>query len=220
MIVISNMRAWSSLVVMVLGCAAFLTMDQSMAYEEPRYKAVEQSDLFELRDYEPHLVAEVQVSGRFNDVGDQAFKILFDYISGKNISQENISMTIPVTQQLNTQNGERIAMTTPVLQTHEEISDECYRFSFVMPSDYTLETLPKPVDSRVKIRALPGRLLAARRYSGSWSEDNYRKNEAILLDAIGAQGLKVEGDPIYARYNSPFSLWFLRRNEVMVEVTR
>ena len=203
----------------VLSSAAVVTTEETMAYEELRYKPVEQNETFELRDYEPYLVAEVRVRDRFDDVGDQAFKILFDYISGNNIDKQKISMTTPVTQQPNTQKGERIAMTTPVLQA-PEATDEDYRFSFVMPSEYSLETIPTPLDPRIEIKALPGRLMAVRRYSGSWSEGNYRKHETILMDAIREQGLKTEGNPIYARYNSPFSLWFLRRNEVMVEVSR
>jgi hypothetical protein len=87
-----------------------------------------------------------------------------------------------------------------------------------MPSRYTLETLPEPVDPRVRLRREPERLMAVRRYSGTWSEANYRDNEALLLRAIDEAGLTLVGSPIYARYNSPFSLWFLRRNEVLVEV--
>ncbi|MDJ0958094.1 MAG: heme-binding protein [Arenicellales bacterium] len=211
-------RAYVLLIALVLGSASIATMEDTMAYEELRYKLVEKTDAFELRDYEPHIVAEVRVQDRFDNVGDQAFKILFDYISGKNTSKQNISMTIPVTQQPDVKNGERIAMTTPVLQTPESESGMDYVFSFVMPSEYTMETIPAPIDPRIKIKSLPGRLMAVHRYSGGWSEGNYRKHEAILIDAIRERGLSIEGNPIYARYNSPFSLWFLRRNEVLVEV--
>ena len=205
--------------VAVLISAVMVNTEETMAYEELRYRTVEQNEAFELRDYEPYLVAEVRVNGRFDNVGNRAFKILFDYISGNNVNKQKISMTTPVTQQPNTRKGETIAMTTPVLQAPED-TDSDYSFSFVMPSEYTLETIPTPIDPRIKIKALPGRLLAVRRYSGSWSERNYRKHEGILMDAIRGQGFKAEGNPIYARYNSPFSLWFLRRNEVMVEVSR
>ena len=93
-----------------------------------------------------------------------------------------------------------------------------YRFAFVMPKTYTLESLPVPDSTEITLKGIPARLMAVRRYSGTWSEDRYRKNEQILLDAIKREGLKVVGEPIFARYNAPFSLWFLRRNEVLIEI--
>jgi hypothetical protein len=88
----------------------------------------------------------------------------------------------------------------------------------MMPSGYSLETLPRPTDSRVRLRRIDGRLMAARTYSGTWSEDRYRENETELLRVVKAAGLQPLGVPVFARYNSPFTLWFLRRNEVLVEV--
>ena len=125
-------------------------------------------------------------------------------------------MTVPVKQS----EGEKISMTAPVLSsTGGDDSDQGrYVFSFIMPSQYTLETLPVPTDSRIKTREVPGKLVAARRYSGSWSERRYRDNERALLDAMRAAGIEATADPVFARYNGPFTLWFLRRNEVMVEV--
>ncbi len=87
-----------------------------------------------------------------------------------------------------------------------------------MPSGYTLETLPRPTDSRVRLRRIDARVMAARTYSGTWSEARYREHERALLQAVRAAGLQPVGLPVFARYNSPFTLWFLRRNEVLVEV--
>jgi len=93
-----------------------------------------------------------------------------------------------------------------------------FMVSFVMPARFTLDTVPRPNDARVRLREEPGRLMAALRYSGGWGESRYRAHEARLLAAVRAAGLTPIGEPIYARYNSPFSLPFLRRNEVLVGV--
>jgi len=190
-----------------------------MATEEPRYEVLQQFEAFELRRYASQLLAETEVIGDFDDVGNQAFRILADFIFGNNREQEKISMTAPVIQQPGA--GEKIAMTAPVTQTPKAGGGHgTYMFSFVMPASYTRATLPQPLDPRVRIREVPARLMAARRYSGSWSEVRYRVQEAMLLRSVSQAGLTTDGAPVYARYNSPFSLWFLRRNEVLIEVAR
>ncbi len=210
---------WPILLPLVLA-VSYLVFSNAMAYEEPRYKILEENDSFEIRDYESYIVAEVEVRDDFKGAGSKAFGVLFDYISGQNVKQEKISMTAPVNQQPVAEEGEEIKMTTPVLQAPESEQAGTYRFSFVMPEDYSLDTLPRPKDSRITLRQVPAKLMAARRYSGSWSERNYRKNETMLLEALRERGLKTEGAPVYARYNSPFSLWFMRRNEVLVQLVR
>lgn len=193
----------------------------ALAYEEPRYDVVKQYEEFELRRYAPYIVAEMQVSGAFKEVGNKAFRVLADFIFGNNQRQEKMAMTAPVNQQPVAVAGEEIGMTAPV--TSRSVSPESsgagtYVFSFLMPSKYTLETLPKPVDPRVSIRQVPAQLLAARRYSGGWSNGKYREHESTLLQALSRAGIKPVGAPVFARYNSPFTLWFLRRNEVLIEV--
>lgn len=205
---------------LILATLIFFTLSTAMAYEEPRYKVLEENDSFEIRQYEPYLIAVVQLRDDFKDVGNKAFRVLFDYISGYNTKQKKIPMTVPVKQQPVLEDGEKIQMTVPVLQTPESEEGGSYQFSFVMPAEYSMDTLPLPKDSRITIEQVPAKLMAARRYSGSWSENNYRKNETILLEALRERELKTEGMPIYARYNSPFSLWFMRRNEVLVELAR
>ena len=184
-----------------------------MAIEEPRYESVATHEAFEVRRYPPHLVAETEVEGDFEDAGNQAFRILADFIFGNNRSREKIAMTAPVTQRAE---GERIGMTAPVAQV--PAGQGRYRITFAMPVRYTLETLPEPVDPRVQIRTIPERWVAARRYSGTWSRSRYLRNEALLREALAEAGWQTAGDPEWARYNSPFSLWFLRRNEVLIEV--
>jgi hypothetical protein len=186
----------------------------AMAVEEPEYKVLQEYADFEVRGYPAYLVAEVIVEGDFDDVGNTAFRVLFKYISGENTQNEKIAMTAPVRQEAA---GEKIAMTAPVRQ--EKDSEGRYVVGFVMPGHYTLETLPVPTDPAVRIREIPPKHMAVRRYSGSWNETRYRKEEAHLLAALDSVGYELRGEPVFARYNSPFALWFLRRNEVMVEVS-
>lgn len=188
----------------------------ALAIEQPKYEVVKRYDGFELRRYAPYLVAEVEVSGDFDDVGGQAFRILAGYIQGNNRGRADISMTAPVTQ--TPAKGEEISMTAPVAQAPAEGKQGTWTFSFMMPSEYTLDTLPEPKDPRIRLRRVEGRLVAARTYSGTWSEERYRKNEEALLRALRDAGLTVDGPPVFARYNAPFTPWFLRRNEVLVEI--
>lgn len=190
-----------------------------MAIEEPAYEVVQTYPEFELRRYAPHLVAETEVAGGFDEVGNQAFRILAAYIFGDNRRRETMAMTAPVSQRPAGGEGETIGMTAPVSQRPAAgDGGDTYVLSFVMPSRYKLESLPEPVDPRIRLREEPGRLMAVRRYSGRWTEAAFRENEARLLDAVAAAGLSPAAPPVYARYNSPFSLWFLRRNEVLLEV--
>lgn len=207
-----------------IGLAMLLAFlgGQVMATEEPAYEVVREGQGFELRRYEPQLLAETEVKGRFDKVGGNAFRILADYIFGNNQAAEKIAMTAPVTQRpkagKDEKTGARIEMTAPVTQRAAGAESDSYVISFVMPARFTLDTVPRPDDPRVKLREVPGRLMAVLRYSGGWGEPRYRAHEAQLLEAVHAAGLTPIGEPIYARYNSPFSLPFLRRNEVMVEV--
>ena len=195
---------------------------ETMAIEEPAYETIRQGPDVELRRYRPILLAETQVSGDFDAVGGTAFRILADYIFGNNQTRESIAMTAPVSQRpvggAEPDTGTRIEMTAPVIQRLTDPTRGTYVISFLMPARFTLTTLPRPNDSRVMLREEPARLMAVLRYSGSWAESRYREHETQLLAAVRAAGLTPLGTPIYARYNSPFSLPFLRRNEVMVEV--
>ncbi len=204
---------------MAIGVLLMLLGKNAMAIEEPKYEVVQTFAEFELRRYAPYLVAETEVTGDFDAVGNTAFRTLADYIFGNNVSQEKMEMTAPVNQRSALGNSEKMEMTAPVMQrSAEAIGVETFILSFVMPSRYSLETLPEPLDPRVRLREEPAKLMAVRRYSGRWTQSNYRENEIQLLEALEKAKLKPVAAPVYARYNSPFSLWFLRRNEVMVKV--
>lgn len=193
-----------------------------MAIEEPKYEVVKEFEGCELRQYAPTLIAETTVTGSFDEVGNEAFRILAGYIQGENVKAEEIEMTAPVNQRPAGAEGqsEKIEMTAPVSQSPAKVGDASgtYVLSFVMPSKYTLQTLPKPKDDRVNIREVPGRLVAARSYSGSWDRRKYQENEKKLVEAIRKEGLLSVGPPMFARYNPPFMPSFLRRNEVLIEV--
>ena len=185
-----------------------------MAIEEVSYTVLEKGKDFELRHYEPYIVAETLVEGDFSEVGNEGFRRLFAYISGNNRSRQSISMTAPVSQ---VADSEKIAMTAPVNQQEE---DGKWRVAFMMPSEYTLETLPEPLDQRVVLRQVPGKLMAALKYSGTWSRSRYEEKKALLEKAIQEHDLTPLGEPVFARYNPPFMPWFLRRNEVLLPVER
>jgi len=183
-----------------------------MAIEEAKYSVVEREDAFELRQYQPQIIAETVVEGDFDQVGNEGFRRLFKYISGNNRSKKSISMNAPVSQE---KTYEKITMTAPVNQ--EKIGEK-WIITFLMPSQYTMENIPEPLDPRIVIKKIPGNLMASMRYSGTWSKIRYEDNKARLYEMINKRGLKPEGEPIFARYNSPFMPWFLRRNEVLIPV--
>jgi len=189
-----------------------LGVGDAMAIEEAEYRLIEQAGDFELRRYEPYIVAETMVDGAFSDVGNEGFRRLAAYIFGENRKKVSMDMTAPVNQ---TPGPEKIAMTAPVNQT---VVNDKWLVTFTMPAEYTMETLPEPLDPRVVLRREPGRLMAVVRYSGTWSQERYSTNEQRLRALILEHGLEPVGDPIFARYNPPFTLWFLRRNEVLIPV--
>jgi len=192
----------------------FLTVAASSAtaIEKAKYTVLEKEDDFELRQYEPNIVAETFVEGSLKDSGDAGFRRLYAYISGDNKKKQSISMTAPVGQQAG---SEKIAMTAPV---NQEKKDSQWRITFIMPAEYTLETLPEPTDERVKLLEEPGRLMAAVRYSGTWSEASYQKNKSLLEEYIQKRGWTQKGAAVWARYDPPFMPWFLRRNEVLIPI--
>jgi hypothetical protein len=187
-----------------------------MSYEEPGYSVITHSGPVEYRRYQAYLVAETLVADRadFDSAGNEGFRRLFKYISGGNTSQSRITMTAPVSQAAQ---PEKIAMTVPVQQQGAAAG---WRIAFMLPAQYTIETAPKPSDPRVQLTAVPQRLVAVLRYSGRWTESNYRQHRDELLRGLSQAGIKCSGEPWLARYNAPFSLPFLRRNEVLIEVDR
>lgn len=200
------------LVALAASIALLLPPPMARAIEEPAFTVVRELDGFEIREYAPYLVAEVLVPGPSEEAGNQGFRILAGYIFGKNQGERRIAMTAPVTQ---TPAPAKIAMTAPVTQ---RATDAGYIVQFAMPAEYTLDTLPLPLDPQIKLRQFGGGQFAVIRYSGTWSARNYQEHLAKLERGIAAAGLRTSGEPIYSRYNAPFVPWFMRRNEIWLKL--
>jgi len=188
----------------------------AMAIEEPKFTLLEKEQAFELRLYAPKIIAEVLINGDMSAASSQGFRLIADFIFGNNTAasgnSEKISMTAPVTVKASSEN---IAMTAPVgLQQ----SDDSWRVYFVMPSQYSLQTLPKPNNPQVAIKQISEQKFAVIRFSGLVNAEKMALKLVELNQWIQRKNLNALGSPELARYNPPWTLPFLRRNELMVAV--
>ena len=212
-----------------------------MATEEPKYVLIEKSESFELRAYAPLIVAEVKVDGDLDAASNQGFRLIAAYIFGKNQVAEKIAMTAPVGIESSDQGksakiamtapvgiessdqgkSAKIAMTAPVgiesIKSSENAGNQ-WTVSFVMPAEYTLASLPKPLNPQVKIREVPAEKRAVITFSGFYNEEKVQEKTQALRDWIKLKNLKPSGEPQFARYNPPWTLPFMRRNEIMIQV--
>jgi hypothetical protein len=194
-----------------------LSAGKAMATEEPKYSLIEKDGAFEVRAYDSKLIAEVVLDGEMSDATSAGFRLLADYIFGNNTAasgrSEKISMTAPVTVE---PRSEKIAMTAPVAIQSEQ---KGWRVWFVMPSQFSLATLPKPNNPLVVIKPIAAKRYAVVRFSG-WVDDEKMQAKVKELSAwLAVKKLTSKGQPELARYNPPWTLPFLRRNEVMLEIT-
>jgi hypothetical protein len=203
------MRRWNWLACLLL----VLTGHPAMAIEEPAYEVLLETKYYELRRYQPYIVAEVDVDESFKQAGNSAFRVLAGYIFGDNEPQQKMAMTAPV----ESRQGERMNMTAPVTSRAGNGAGS-FTYAFVMERKYTMDTLPRPNNPDIRLVERPERIMAVHRYSGTWSEERYSEHEKMLLDALAVDRVEIVGEPVFARYNAPFTPWFLRRNEIMVEV--
>jgi len=180
---------------------------------EPEFKVIESHGNIEIREYVPLLVAQVKVEGERKEAISKGFRMLADYIFGNNAPRQKISMTAPVTQQ----QGEKISMTAPVIQQASDHSGQ-WKVRFVMPAEYTLETLPHPNNSQIEVLSIPSKRYAVIRFSGLGGEKNLQRHLGELVKYAKETNLQTLGEPIFAFYNPPWTLPFMRRNEVMMEV--
>jgi len=180
--------------------------------EYTKYAVLKKQHGYEIREYDPFLAAEVVVKGTQKESLRKGFKILFDYISGNNRSQESIKMTAPVTQQ-SAEKSERIAMTAPVMQ---EQGEDSHIVSFMMPANYTSDTVPIPMDSSVKIVQKERKKVAVLRFAGYATEEKIKKKQARLKELLKGDGYQILSSFQLALYNPPWTPPFMRRNEVML----
>lgn len=183
-----------------------------MTIEEPKFALALKDGAFELRDYAASVVAEVTVTGAQDEAGRKGFRLLAGYIFGGNGKGQKIAMTTPVTK---IAKGEKIAMTAPVTQIAGK-GDWLVRFT--MPGRYVLADLPVPNDRAVTLRDLAPTRIAVLRFSGLAGETKVADATAKLMALVRARGLVPVGPSSIARYNPPWTPWFLRRNEVMLPV--
>lgn len=188
-----------------------------MAIEEPRYDVVEKLGDVEIRSYAAVVLAETEVEGTFDGVSNAAFRRLAGYIFGGNRApgatgeKRKIDMTAPVGMRPAAPSGG----TAPAAAGAER-----WVMSFTMPSAWTLATLPEPVDPRVTLRQAPPRQVAVLRFSGLWSDARFAEQERRLRAQLATSGWQAIGPAESMRYDPPWTLWFLRRNEVALPVAR
>ncbi|MDD2935345.1 MAG: heme-binding protein [Candidatus Pacebacteria bacterium] len=217
--------------------------DRSVA--SPQYSVLEQKNGYEIRQYEPYITAQVEVTGTYDEALNQGFRILADYIFGNNTKQTGIDMTAPVTESEKVEMtapvvvsekldmtapvvvSEKLDMTAPVVVSEKldmtapvvESGDEQKRIiSFVMPFKYTLETLPKPNNPQVKIVPQQARKVAVLRFSWFRSNEKVSNKKQELLSLLERDGVVLKNKPEYAGYNAPFNAPWLNRNEIIVEI--
>ena len=202
-----------SLALMIATVAVLLFGGRAMAIEQPRYAVTLKDGDYEVRRYEPYIVAEVVVTGDQGQAVQQGFRKLAGYIFGGNAGSQKIAMTAPVAQK---PAGEKIAMTSPV--TLAPNGKGSWTVQFMMPPSYTLQSLPKPNDTDIRFRVEPTREMAVLRFSGVARAPDYRERTEDLRKWAAARGLSIHGEAVLAQYDPPWTLWFLRRNEVMLPV--
>ena len=200
------------------ACGAVVALTLSLlpavthAIEEPSYTTFRTMDGIELREYATYTVAEVLVNADASDAGSRAFPILAGYIFGKNKGERSFAMTAPITQ---VAAPVKLEMTAPVTQT---AAAGGFVVQFVLPKGTTAANAPEPLDSRVMLRDVPPQRVAVIRYSGFWSQSNYDEHLAKLQSGLRAADIAWSGEPIYSRYDGPMTPWFLRRNEIWLQL--
>ena len=219
-----SFKALACLVTLVLSTGCSVLGVNSV--EEASYRLLEKEGKFELREYESLVAAQTAVDADFKEAGSIAFRRLFDYISGNNESQQKVAMTAPVVAEA----GEKIEMTAPVIgepvfgepngaePNGGEPDGNTWRYRFVLPKHYTIETAPTPRDDAVTLESVPQKTVAVIRFSGLVSREDVEEKTEELSRWMTANKLAPASGPRWAGYNPPWTLPFLRRNEVMIDV--
>jgi len=211
-------RLFFNLFILVIG---LFCIKGVMAIQEPQYEVLLKEKNFEIRSYQPMLIAEVLVEGDMDEASNKGFRLLADYIFGNNedpIKRQNqkIGMTAPVILEANF--SQPIAMTAPVVVQRELSNMETWKLFFVMPKEYDLNNIPKPKNSQINLVQLPKQYLAVISFSGWVSREKYETKTAELMNWIGLKSYRSLGQAQLSRYNPPWTLPFFRRNEVWIKL--
>ena len=190
--------------------------DYCMAIESPQYNIIEKDGQLELREYSGYITATVEVQAdSYNSAGSMAFSTLADYIFGNNTKRAKISMTAPVISS-KPLGSEKIAMTAPVIAA--KVDDLSFVISFTMPSNYTMEDLPKPKNKSVSINNIAKYKAVVIRFSGYTTEAKIDKKVDELRQWAKKNHIKLAGEPSILRYDAPWKPGFMRRNEISIKV--
>lgn len=172
-----------------------------MASKEPEFSLINKVGDIEIRNYSPMIIAEVSATGGMKEASASGFRMIANFIFGNNRAKNG--------------NPEKISMTAPVVISK---SKNDWSFYFVMPSQYSVDSIPKPNNRQIKIKQVKDRRCAVLRFSGNVNEEKFSSKAQELMNWIKAENLKIIGVPELARYNPPWTLPFLRRNEVIIEI--
>ena len=201
-------------ILILFSIFSFIVPMTVMATEEPKYELIEKSGKLELRQYQPMLIAEVLVDGNMDQASGIGFRLIADYIFGNNITKagnsQKIKMTAPVTIE---PRSEEISMTIPISLKK---NSGRWQVSFVMPRKYTLDTIPLPNNKQIMLRKIPARKVAILEFSGFVNEKNTASRAQELLKWMDKKNLISTGSIELSRYDPPWTLPFLRRNEISV----
>ena len=190
------------------GCSVFGIRTS----EEPTFNILREQGNIQIRQYNDMLIAETEVVANYDESSSIGFRRLAGFIFGKNSKKQEIKMTAPVVQE---KNSEKIAMTAPVLQKR---SDNKWVMAFVLPSAYTLDTLPKPLDEKVVIKKIPGKKIASLHFTGFLSETKLSEKSDLLKAWLMENDYAFKSEPRLAGYDPPWTIPFLRRNEVLIDL--
>jgi hypothetical protein len=185
------------LLAVVVGLVLFWFI-QTRSVEIARYDVLEADGAIEVRAYPALVVAEVERTGSRDQAVRAGFGPLARYIFAREREGEKIAMTAPVTQ---------------------KADGGAWTIQFIMPAGQDLARLPRPTGSDVELKEIPPAKRAAIRFSGWWSDELFREKDAALREWLAAKGLATSGTPTFAYYNDPFTPGFLRRNEILYDLT-
>lgn len=197
--------------ILMLLVALVVPLRGASAIEEAGYEVVDTLGEVEIRQYRRGVLAEVTLTANRDDAASQAFRVLFDYIGGANADARKISMTAPVVQR-------PAAQTSAAFDEAALAEPRQWRVAFFLPAEFDLDQSPVPADARVKLTPFAGGRLAALRFSGFWSDENFSMHAKALRERLDHAGLTPGAGPLFAYYDPPFMPWLFRRNEVMFEI--